>query len=132
MFVGPRITVVSVGDALDETLVAGTQRHASSPQVGPTDPKNAPIAIAARTARTLREAGRRARATYRVGNPSGQILDVVKRRAADLIVLGSRGHTGLNRLTLGSIAREVLLAADTSVMICPIDADVSQATPAKS
>jgi len=35
-----------------------------------------------------------------------------------MVVLGSRGHTGLARAVLGSVAREVLLGTAASVLIC--------------
>ena len=38
-------------------------------------------------------------------------------RGVDTIVMGTRGHTGLARLILGSVARNVLLHAPCSVLI---------------
>ena len=40
-----------------------------------------------------------------------------KAKAADLVVLGSHGRTGLRRLLMGSVARNVLLHADCSVLV---------------
>ena len=35
--------------------------------------------------------------------------------------MGSRGNTGLKRLALGSVARNVVLAATTSVLVARVD-----------
>lgn len=47
------------------------------------------------------------------------ILGVVKESSADLLVLGTRGRTGVERLLLGSVAQEVLAAASIDVLIVP-------------
>jgi hypothetical protein len=53
----------------------------------------------------------------RHGDAAGEIVAVAERRGADLIVLGSRGRTGLTRLLLGSVARNVLSGSTASVLI---------------
>ncbi len=45
------------------------------------------------------------------------IVDYAKHWNADLIILGSQGRQGLNRLMLGSVAEEVLRDAPCSVQI---------------
>jgi nucleotide-binding universal stress UspA family protein len=104
MFEPASIKVISVGDVL--------HGHGESHE---TDFDH--VAVAAATARGLRTAGRHARATIRVGDPAQQILAVAKRSRADLVVLGTRGHTGLARAILGSTAREVLLSTQASVLV---------------
>ncbi|VWX34815.1 Universal stress protein [Limnobacter sp. 130] len=49
--------------------------------------------------------------------PSTAILDVAKAAHADLIIMGSHGHSGLNRLMLGSVANEVVTQAKCAVLI---------------
>ena len=73
--------------------------------------------IAANTAARLREGGRTAVAEMRDGDAAGEILAVAEQRDADLIALGSRGRTGLTRLLLGSVARNVLSGGTASVLI---------------
>jgi nucleotide-binding universal stress UspA family protein len=53
----------------------------------------------------------------RNGDAAGEIVAVAERRGADLIVLGSRGRTGLRRLLLGSVARNVVSGSTASVLI---------------
>jgi nucleotide-binding universal stress UspA family protein len=50
------------------------------------------------------------------GQPWRTIIDVATREAADLIVLGSHGHSGLAHLTLGSTAEKVVRHAKCPVL----------------
>jgi nucleotide-binding universal stress UspA family protein len=65
----------------------------------------------------LDAAGRSARGTVRDGDPAGVILAAAESSAVDLIVVGTHGRTGLDRLMLGSVARAVLMHAHTSVLV---------------
>lgn len=73
--------------------------------------------IATETASRLRDAGRAIDAEMRDGDAAGEIVAVAEQHGADLIVLGSRGHAGLTRLLLGSVARSVLSGSTASVLI---------------
>jgi nucleotide-binding universal stress UspA family protein len=73
--------------------------------------------IATDAAGRLRDAGRRVDSEIREGDAAGEILAAAEKRGADLIVLGSRGRTGLTRLLLGSVARNVLSGSAASVLI---------------
>jgi nucleotide-binding universal stress UspA family protein len=53
----------------------------------------------------------------RQGDPRGVIVDEAAEWGADLIVLGSHGHTGLKRLLLGSVAHAVVTHAPCSVEV---------------
>jgi nucleotide-binding universal stress UspA family protein len=74
-------------------------------------------AIADGASERLRAAGRSAEVSVRVGDAAAEILDEAATWDADVIVLGSRGRTGLSRILLGSVARNVLLSSDKSVLI---------------
>jgi nucleotide-binding universal stress UspA family protein len=52
-----------------------------------------------------------------VSSPKEIILDEASSRAADLIVLGSHGHRGIDRFLLGSVSEEVAMHAKCSVEI---------------
>ena len=73
--------------------------------------------IATDAAGRLRESGRRVDSEMRDGDAAGEIIAVAEKRGADLIVLGSRGRTGLTRLLLGSVARNVLSGSTASVLV---------------
>ncbi|HET9519654.1 MAG TPA: universal stress protein [Candidatus Limnocylindrales bacterium] len=65
----------------------------------------------------LRDAGLTAAGFRRDGDAATEILAAARERAADLIVMGTRGRTGLKRLLLGSVARNVLHHAGCSVLV---------------
>jgi nucleotide-binding universal stress UspA family protein len=68
-------------------------------------------------ATTLRAAGLTAEGERRDGDAATQILTAATASKADLIVVGSHGRTGLRRLLLGSVARNVLQHAACSVLV---------------
>ena len=51
------------------------------------------------------------------GRPASVIVEAAAQKKADLIVLSTHGHTGLERLLLGSTAEQVLRHATTSVLV---------------
>ena len=53
----------------------------------------------------------------REGQPAEVIIDVANQEQADLIVVGSRGLTGIKRYLLGSVSSKVSEHAPCSVMI---------------
>jgi nucleotide-binding universal stress UspA family protein len=65
----------------------------------------------------LRREGVAAVGHLREGDAAAEIVAFARGRSRPLIVLGSRGHTGLARLLLGGVARNVLYHATCSVLI---------------
>jgi nucleotide-binding universal stress UspA family protein len=65
----------------------------------------------------LQEAGLEAVPERRDGDPAEQIVRAAESWEADLVVMGNHGRTGLRRLLMGSVARNVLLHAPCSVLI---------------
>jgi nucleotide-binding universal stress UspA family protein len=68
-------------------------------------------------ASSLEGVGLRASAHVRGGDPAPTILSAASDHGADLIVTGSRGLGALDRLLLGSVARNVLVHAHCSVLV---------------
>jgi nucleotide-binding universal stress UspA family protein len=79
--------------------------------------KSQSAAIAGDAADRLRKAGLTADHVSRVGDAAAEIVDEASTWSADLVVLGSRGLTGLKRVVLGSVARNVLQGSEASVLI---------------
>ncbi len=65
----------------------------------------------------LNEIGVHASAHVRSGDPAPTIIAAATDHGADLIVTGSRGRGALDRLLLGSVARNVLVHAHCSVLV---------------
>jgi nucleotide-binding universal stress UspA family protein len=68
-------------------------------------------------ARTLETASLQTETAVRDGDPRAVILDEAKEWDADLIVLGSHGHSRLERWLLGSVARSIVDHAPCSVEV---------------
>ncbi|CAK0778139.1 putative membrane transporter protein [Gammaproteobacteria bacterium] len=65
----------------------------------------------------LTKAGVTVTAEVRVGAPDVVIAEAAKERHADLIVIGSHGRTGLDRLLVGSVSERVIGQALCPVMV---------------
>jgi len=74
-------------------------------------------AEAEEAARRLTAAGMKADGVALEGDPASEIMRYAKAQRLGTIVMGTRGRTGLTRLILGSVARNVLLHAHCSVLI---------------
>lgn len=68
-------------------------------------------------ANRLSDAGLRATPVVLEGDPAAEIVRCATERRTGTIVMGTRGRTGLARLVLGSVARNVLVHAPCSVLI---------------
>src|SRR5450759_1617575 len=116
MFHGCEVRVVSVAAHPDlhtttsQPVGTAVQRLAQEAQA-PADE------IARTTADRLRRAGLDAVTAVRRGDPAVEILAAAGDWPADLIVIGTRGKTGLTRLLHGSVARKVLEHARCSVLV---------------
>jgi nucleotide-binding universal stress UspA family protein len=88
-------------------------------------------AIAAEAAVTLRAVGFNAESLVRVGAPASTIVTLAREWEADLVIMGSHGRTGLARLLLGSVARNVLHHAGCSVLVVRRHADPVRGKPVK-
>ncbi len=57
------------------------------------------------------------------GNPAEVILAQVGERQADLVVMRTRGRSGLSRAVLGSVAESIVTRSPTPVLLLPPQAD---------
>jgi nucleotide-binding universal stress UspA family protein len=53
----------------------------------------------------------------RIGKPADEILNLAREVGADLIIIGSKGTTGLERLVLGSVSERVVREAGCTVEV---------------
>jgi nucleotide-binding universal stress UspA family protein len=74
-------------------------------------------ALTERMTQALQRSGLLAEALVREGDPRSVIVDEAEKWGADLIVVGSHGYTGLQRLLLGSVAQSVVSHAPCSVEV---------------
>lgn len=127
MFTGVPVTVVSVveqgypyASALAPVLYLDTMAGYADAM---TDHRRVARETCEATAHRLRDAGFEATAEVRDGDAAHELVTCAREHGAGLIVIGTRGMSGLRRLVLGSVARNVLLHAECSVLIVREAAD---------
>jgi nucleotide-binding universal stress UspA family protein len=81
-----------------------------------TQVKNDAAGNLERHAEALRARGLRVETVLREGYPASVIEEEAQTRNVDLIVIGTRGHTGLKHLLLGSVAERVVQKAPCAVL----------------
>jgi nucleotide-binding universal stress UspA family protein len=75
------------------------------------------------------EAGVRTEVVLGEGSAAGEILDAARKIPADLIVMGTHGRGGFERLVLGSVAEKVLRRACCPVVTVPASAEPLGSSP---
>lgn len=73
--------------------------------------------VAADTQRVLKDAGFAVSAAVAQGDPREAIVEAATAGRADLVVVGSHGRTGLQRMLLGSVASYVVSHAPCTVVV---------------
>jgi nucleotide-binding universal stress UspA family protein len=98
-------------------LVAGSTDRVARDRDAGADVRIEHDTIAADAAATLIAAGFDASSEVRSGSPAPTIVAFAEEWDADLVIMGSHGRTGVARLLLGSVARNVLHHANCSVLV---------------
>jgi nucleotide-binding universal stress UspA family protein len=106
-----------VAHALSPQPVAmGTPSHIMLPPSLDTEIRKASIAHLERIAAELSPSGVRVRTEMLTGSPGQAIVDLAKQTAAGLVVVGTRGLSGLEHLLLGSTAETIVRRAPCPVL----------------
>ena len=121
LFTASHVDVLSVADAeppwwvragiVSEDVAAEAYREAAEPS------RRQHEEMAEQMAEWLRTAGLNAVPLSREGDPAETIVAFATDHDTDLIVLGTQGRTGLRRLLMGSVARNVVIHAPCSVLL---------------
>lgn len=90
---------------------------ASSAKAEPISLRQVAESVLARESRALEDEGIEVMSHAREGDPAQVIIDVAQAEGADLIVVGARGLSGLQRFLLGSVSSKLSHHAPTSVMV---------------
>lgn len=108
----PSIRLINVQPALSARVVRAVGREeAKAYQRAQADDVMGPAAT------RLRHEGISAVASYALGNRVDAIGAIATKDRVDLIVMGSRGHSGLKGLLFGSMANAVLAGCSTPVLM---------------
>jgi universal stress protein A len=81
-------------------------------------------------ARRARGAGLLARPLVRTGSPATMIARTAEEEGADMVVVGTHGRSGLDRLLLGSVAERVVRLAPCPVLVVKSRETATAARPA--
>jgi len=73
--------------------------------------------MVSRDEKVLRSAGLLVASCVLQGDPRETLIEVARTERADLVVVGSHGRTGLDRLLMGSVASHVVTHAPCSVLV---------------
>lgn len=73
--------------------------------------------LVARAEGTLRESGFSTESRVVMGDPREVLVEVAQSERADVLVVGSRGRTGITKLMLGSVSSHVVTHAPCSVLV---------------
>jgi nucleotide-binding universal stress UspA family protein len=103
-----------LGDAANAEITLLQVVPDGSPPAATRDPS----AYLSEIANALRQVGvERVRTTVRLGNPDEVIPRLAAERGSDLVVMGTRGRSGLPRAVLGSVADRVLRESPAPVLL---------------
>ena len=113
---GSKLTVISVVPAELATPTdidfAATQRELLAEKE---------MQVAEKNAKAVKEAaakeGVAVQAFVMTGKPADAIIETAREKNADLIVVGSHGRTGLERLLMGSVAERVIVMSTCAVLV---------------
>jgi nucleotide-binding universal stress UspA family protein len=65
----------------------------------------------------MKKTGLKARPLFVLGHPVKEIVETARKKRVDLVVVGSRGMTGLKRFLLGGVSYHVVQYSPASVLI---------------
>jgi nucleotide-binding universal stress UspA family protein len=121
-FVGRRLEVVAVAPSPVPgagIMLGGGYAVPAWFEEGVEAAREAMAATATAAAATFRAAGFEVSWSVPLGDPASTLVDHAVTSHADAIVVGTHGRTGIDRLLIGSVARNVLVHAHTSVVVIP-------------
>lgn len=73
--------------------------------------------VAEKAVASLKAAGLKATGRMLPSDPRGALVDSAKQFAADLVIVGSHGRSGITKLLLGSVAAYVVSHAPCNVLV---------------
>lgn len=127
---GSRVIVMS---AVAASLLPVSDAFAPEPEITSAihdQQVKASRALVQKAVRTLRDVGMPAESQVVNGDPREEIVELARRERADLIVVGSRGRTGLTKLVLGSVSSHVVTHAHCTVVVVKHGAE-AETVPAR-
>lgn len=115
---------IALADRFDATVTLLTvvdERRLENPKYAGHE-RDAATALVTEAAERLQEAGVAVETAVRVGQPAEEIVSETDELSADLVVMGTHGRSGVERLLIGSVADGVIRRSSVPVLAVPPDA----------
>lgn len=114
---GARLVVIHALDYSEAFRAVGTTPFGMAPQVASVElQKQLRDAAVSKLRETLSSSGVEAELRVEEGPAAALIVSTAGTLGAELIVVGTRGRTGLSRIALGSVAERIVRAAECSFL----------------
>jgi nucleotide-binding universal stress UspA family protein len=115
---GARLVVVSVLEWGAAMPVPAVGMFGALPAIPPPDvQQQVRAALRTATEQAMANAGAEGEVSIVDGAAAAGIVEVADEMGAELVVVGTKGRTGVARLALGSVAEEVIRTAKASVLV---------------
>jgi nucleotide-binding universal stress UspA family protein len=53
---------------------------------------------------------------FKVGHPFDQLMEIIEKEKVDMVVIGTKGHSDLSRVLIGSVAEKIIRHAPVTVV----------------
>jgi nucleotide-binding universal stress UspA family protein len=116
----PKETEVRVLHVIEPIVVPGEGGLAIDWEAITQELRKKGEALLTQTAQALRTAGFQVATAMEEGDPKSVIADFAAKWPADLVIMGSHGHKGLDRFLMGSVSESVVRHAPCSVQVVRI------------
>jgi nucleotide-binding universal stress UspA family protein len=113
---GSRLIVLNILEPALDVLASGDVVTGAPPMQDDAGRQRAERIVADSEAR-LREVGFATEGQVVTGIPGDAVVEAATRERADLVVMGSRGRTGVAKWVLGSVSSHVVTHAPCSVLV---------------
>ena len=118
VFADADVRIVGVADPTeDHEILVLSPDGGESPSEGPPASSARAAATMERAVEPFRAAGRRVESQARTGTPAAEVIAAAREWPADVVVVGSIGHSLIRRILVGSEARAILHGVQSSVLL---------------
>ena len=113
----PEVVLVRVREPLDPNVISTLDPHIAADL--DKSYQDEAVRYLNKIAKTLKKKGIDAGTVVLSGNPAEEIIEYTQKNGVDLIIMSTRGRSGVSRWIFGSVADKVLRHSTVPVLIKP-------------